>query len=253
MQADLSGSQLLAARARALLQCGAIALGLSAFEEDSVIVKLVRHGTSKANTGEMDPQVVGDFRIPLADIGHEQALSAGAAIGAEFLRGALIYTSPYLRARQTLQGLLDGARVPSGPGQVRVYEDPRLREVDHGYASVRDQQEMRETHGWFYYRYSGGESPADCFDRTSGFLEGLMRQVPRKNADHVLIVTHGLTIRCFVMRFLHLTVEQFEEILNPGNGDIITLANRDTLQDTQFTWGHWAVAGLRLDEHAPNQ
>ena len=36
--------------------------------------------------------------------------------------------------------------------------------------------------------------------------EGMMRQVLRKNANRVLIVTHGLTIRCFIMRFLHLTV-----------------------------------------------
>ena len=47
--------------------------------EDRVLIKLVRHGTSKANTGELDPQVVGDFRIPLADVGREQARAAGAA------------------------------------------------------------------------------------------------------------------------------------------------------------------------------
>ena len=29
------------------------------------------------------------------------------------------------------------------------------------------QTELRRTHGWFYYRFHGGESPADCFDRTS--------------------------------------------------------------------------------------
>src|SRR5262249_46656619 len=71
----------------------------------SMIIKLVRHGTSKANTGEMDPQTCGDFRVPLADVGQEQARAAGAAVGADFLRAALIYTSPYLRARQTLRCL----------------------------------------------------------------------------------------------------------------------------------------------------
>jgi len=217
-----------------------------------VIIKLVRHGTSKANTGELNPQIVGDFRIPLADLGREQARAAGALIGAEFLRGALVYTSPYLRAHQTLQGLLEGAGLPNDPGQLRVYEDPRLREVDHGYADISQQQEMREKHGWFYYRFSGGESPADCFDRTSGFLEGMMRQVLRKNAERVLIVTHGLTIRCFLMRFLHLTVEQFEVIRNPHNCDVITLSDKSDIRDPQFIWGHWSVAGLRLDERAPS-
>ena len=76
-----------------------------------------------------------------------------------------------------------------------------------------------------------------------------MRQVERKHSERVLIVTHGLTIRCFVMRFLHLTVEDFEKIQNPDNCDIVTLADRSTLEAPPFTWGQWGVAGLRLDPH----
>ena len=37
---------------------------------------------------------------------------------------------------------------------------------------------------------------------TCGFLESMMRQVIRKQEGRATIVTHGLTIRCFVMRFL---------------------------------------------------
>ena len=36
--------------------------------------------------------------------------------------------------------------------------------------------------------------------------------VSSNRAERVLIVTHGLTIRCFVMRFLHLTVKDFDTI-----------------------------------------
>ncbi len=218
-----------------------------------MLLKLVRHGLSKANTGEVDPLVCGDFRVPLSDIGIEQARTAGSKIGPEFLSSALVYTSPYLRARQTLHGLLEGAGLPIEPGKMRkVYEDPRLREVDHGYGDIKLQQEMRERHGWFYYRYSGGESPADCYDRTSGFLEGMMRQVQRKNIEHVLIVTHGLALRCFVMRFMHLSVEEFERIHNPSNCDVVTLTAKAALENPQFTWGQWGVAGLRLDP-SPHQ
>jgi broad specificity phosphatase PhoE len=213
-----------------------------------MLLKLVRHGLSKANTGEVDPLVCGDFRVPLSDVGIDQARAAGARIGAAFLSAALVYTSPYLRARQTLHGLLEGAGLPIEPGKMRkVYEDPRLREVDHGYGDIKSQQELRERHGWFYYRYSGGESPADCYDRTSGFLEGMMRQVQRKNIEYVLIVTHGLALRCFIMRFLHLSVEEFERIHNPSNCDIVTIAEKQTLDNPQFTWGQWGVVGLRLD------
>ena len=40
-------------------------------------------------------------------------------------------------------------------------------------------------------------------------------EVQRKNIEHVLIVTHGLALRCFIMRFMHLSVEEFERIHNP--------------------------------------
>src|SRR5262245_39139311 len=113
----------------------------------SMIVKLVRHGESEANVGSADPRVVGDHHVGLTDRGREQARAAGRLIGPDFITGCLLYRSPYLRACQTLEQVLAGAGVE--PGTIRVYEDPRLREVDHGYADVRQQQAMRQLHGWF--------------------------------------------------------------------------------------------------------
>lgn len=205
-------------------------------------IKLVRHGQSRANVGEVDAKDVGDHTISLTEAGEVQARKAGAILGRDYLDGALIYCSPYQRTRQTLSCVLEGAGLK--PDAMRVYEDPRLREVEHGYAEWEAQQTRRRTHGWFYYRFEGGESPADCFDRTSSFLESLMRQFERKAAERALIVTHGLTIRCFVMRYLHLTVEQFDELANPGNCDIITLAEKSTMKDPMFTSGRWGVTGL---------
>src|SRR5688572_18761579 len=206
-------------------------------------IKLVRHGESLANVGTLNPAVVGDHTIPLTPVGHEQARRAGQAIGPGFLDGALAYCSPFLRARETMAGLLEGTGVRRDT--VRVYEDPRLREVEHGYADVPAQQDLRRKQGWFYYRFHGGESPADCYDRTSGFLESLMRQAERKRADRVLVVTHGLTIRCFVMRFLHLTVEEFDMMANPANCDVITLGPREAVETPMFVSGRWGVSGLR--------
>ncbi len=205
-------------------------------------IKLIRHGQSRANVGEVDAKDVGDHTISLTDEGQAQARRAGAMLGRDYLDGALVYSSPYQRTRQTLSCVLEGAGLK--PGAVRCYEDPRLREVEHGYAEWEAQQTRRRTHGWFYYRFEGGESPADCFDRTSSFLESLMRQFERKAAERALIVTHGLTIRCFVMRYLHLTVEQFDELANPNNCDLITLAEKSTMKDPMFTAGRWGVTGL---------
>jgi broad specificity phosphatase PhoE len=213
----------------------------------SLTIKLVRHAESEANIGLVDPLRVGEHNVPISEQGKAQALATGRTIGAEFIHGALLYCSPYLRAHQTLDGILAGAGFDAASAvSQRRYEDPRLREVDHGYESVEGQDELRRTHGWFYYRYRGGESPADCFDRTSNFLESMMRQIERHHAGRALVVTHGLTIRCFVMRFLHLRVDEFDRIDNPCNGDVITLGEHVRLGECAFTSGWWGVRGLRL-------
>jgi broad specificity phosphatase PhoE len=204
-------------------------------------IKLVRHGQSRANVGEVDAKDVGDHTIGLTERGEAQARAVGQQLGAGFVKDALVYCSPYTRTRQTLRHILAGA----GCEDARVFEDPRLREVEHGYAEWEAQQTRRRTHGWFYYRFEGGESPADCFDRTSSFLESLMRQVERKGAQRVLIVSHGLTIRCFAMRFLHLTVEQFDELANPDNCEVITLAEHASLENPDWRCGRWGATGLR--------
>ena len=215
----------------------------------ALTIKLVRHGESRANTGELVAHAVGDHAISLSERGHQQARQVGSELGADFVRRALVYVSPYLRARETLQGIMAGSGLTDPEqAQLRIYDDPRLREVEHGYEPIAPQEALRRTHGWFYYRFRGGESPADCYDRTSGFLEGMMRQVLKKSSTRVLIVTHGLALRCFVMRFLHLKVEEFEKIHNPSNCDVVTLADRTTLDTPQLTWGHWGVVGLRMDQ-----
>jgi broad specificity phosphatase PhoE len=161
------------------------------------------------------------------------------------VKNSLIYCSPYTRTRETLACLLEGAQINTRTGMT-IYEDPRLREVERGYADESAQHNLRERHGWFYYRHDGGESAADCYDRTSAFLESLMRQVKRGAQKDVLIVCHGMTLRCFVMRFLHLSVEQFEDMMNLDNGAIVTLAPSSSFKNPQFQNGSWEVDGLTL-------
>ncbi len=208
-----------------------------------MIIKLVRHGESLANVMGDGSMSLADHRIPLTDAGVRQARAAGEKLGADYLQGALIYTSPFLRAHQTLTALLEGAGMAESKLSVR--EDPRLREVEHGYCDVREQHCLIETHGHFYYRYKGGESPADCYDRISSFLESFIRSLQKTDSQKALIVTHGLALRVFVMRFLHLTVEQFDQIANPSNAAIVTISHATNLHDCMFVSGKWGVEGLR--------
>jgi broad specificity phosphatase PhoE len=213
-----------------------------------MLIKLVRHGESQADVGKKNPLRFGDHTIGLSEKGKRQAREAGQRIGADFLKGALVYHSPFRRAVETLDALLEGAGIPEEA--VRTYEDPRLREVDQGYSNWADVQPPRKLDGWFYYHFDGGESPADCYDRTSGFIDSLMRQAERKQAERALVVTHGLTIRCFVMCFLHLTVAQFNQMSSPANCDIITLGPREVIKQPVFSTSRWGVSGLRIRDNS---
>lgn len=212
-------------------------------------ISLVRHGESESNIGIHDHSAAGDHKVCLTVSGMTQARRAGFLLQEELQAAeddrTLIYCSPYRRTRQTLEHMLLGGDVSKPP---RVFEDTRLREIERGYGDSEEQQALRPIHGYFYYRYAGGESPADCSDRISNFLESMMRQVARKKPDNVVIVTHGLSIRCFVMRFLHLTVEQFESLDNPDNCDIITIDLKENIETPVFTSGRWAVEGIKLRE-----
>ena len=215
---------------------------------DDLTIKLVRHGESRSNVKQDHVWDVGDANIALTERGHEQAREAGKELGAAFLKDALIYASPYRRTQETLAGILEGAGIEAA--KIRVYEDPRLREVEPGYAATNPEQkkEKAPTHGWFYFRYDQGESAADCYDRTSAFMDSMFRQIERKKAKHVLVVTHGLTLRCFVMRYLHLRVADFERMANPKNCAIVTLERNRSGEKGPFCTDRWRCHGVEIAE-----
>ena len=229
--------------------------------QDFFIVRLVRHGESTQNTGEVDFQEVGDHNISLTAKGEDQAFQLGRKIGYDRLKAALIYHSPYLRTKQTRKQMLLGAGFSEAEvEEVPSYEDLLIREVEFGYGDVDAQLANRNIHGYFYYRFEGGESPAGAYDRITGFIENLWSQVKRKfrfefirrllrlQPREVFVVGHGLSHRLFVMRWLHLTVEQFDTLANPDNCDVITIAPVKWLKDPQFVCGKWGVTGLRFRE-----
>lgn len=210
------------------------------------MICLVRHAESKQNTGEVNTTEIGDCNVPLSDNGILQSMALGRRIGPKAMRDALHYSSSYLRCIQTRKYVLEGAGCLDIEN--KVYIDPRLREMCFGYNKTKDdvsaEKELRKIHGWFYYRMNGGDSPADVYDRVSTFLESLKRQVKRKKNKNVYIFTHGITIRSFVMRFLHLSDKDYAEMDNNNNCDVVTIAHAKELTAPQFTRGKWGVEGL---------
>lgn len=178
---------------------------------------LIRHGESEGNEDRTIYQKKPDHKLVLTAKGQEQADKAGDELK-ELIRGESIhyYISPHERSRETWRGL-----VVWNVG-TKMYEDPRLREQDWGHLRSPEEtaklQKERYEYGTFYFRFPNGESGADVYDRVTTFLDTLHRDFQRDDyPDNAIIVTHGLTIRLFIMRWFHKTVEEFESWDNPGN------------------------------------
>lgn len=184
---------------------------------------IIRHGQSEGNVDKTVYNHTPDYAVNLTPTGKTQAIEAGvkikSIIGDETVG---FYVSPYYRARQTYQGLITSL-TPSF-----TKEDPRLREHEWAAKLIGDsklQEEKSADHfGVFYYRFNHGESGADVYDRLSTFLETLHRDFKKPDyPKNIVIVGHGMANRIFLMRWFHLTVEQFELLANPKNGEYYIL------------------------------
>jgi broad specificity phosphatase PhoE len=180
---------------------------------------------------------VPDYKIPLTEVGKQQSVEAGKLLRGKlqfggFLRDRLaVYVSPYLRTRETWQNMKLGMDVPSYNIE-REREDPRLREQEWGNLGTSGGSEKvefdRNNYGTFFFRIPLGESGADVYDRCTGFLDTLYRDFENPEFPrNVLIVLHGFSLRVLLMRWLHLTVEEFETMKNPDNCQMFQLHKYD--------------------------
>lgn len=186
---------------------------------------LIRHGESAGNADDSNYVTTPDYALNLTPKGRQQAIEAGEAlqgiIGSE---SVYAYVSPYFRTRQTF-ALIE--RVISA-NISRSIEDPRIRELDWGHLRYPDDNEgivrERNDYSTFYYRIKDGESGADVYDRVSTFLETMYRDFKKTGyPENSLIVTHGMTLRLFLMRWFHWSVEEFENLRNPKNCQIVVM------------------------------
>ncbi|XP_042475275.1 phosphoglycerate mutase-like protein AT74 [Macadamia integrifolia] len=204
---------------------------------DNILPKriiLVRHGESQGNLDGAAYTTTPDNQIPLTPHGIEQARLAGERIHQFVSDGGVsqnwkvyFYVSPYRRTRSTLREI--GRSFPRNR-ILGVREECRIREQDFGNFQVEERMKAtksaRERFGRFFFRFPEGESAADVFDRLSSFLESLWRDIDMKRIVHhqrcdeeinLIIVSHGLALRVFLMKWFKWTVEQFENLNNFNN------------------------------------
>ncbi|PHT57693.1 Phosphoglycerate mutase-like protein AT74 [Capsicum baccatum] len=201
---------------------------------------LVRHGESEGNVDESVYTRVADPKVGLTEKGVIEAEECGRKMREMIEKNdddddwkVYFYVSPYKRGIETLRNLalsFERSRIAG------VREEPRLREQDFGNFQDREQMKIekavRARYGRFFYRFPNGESAADVYDRITGFRETLRSDIdigrfqpPGQQSPNMnlVIVSHGLTLRVFLMRWYKWTVEQFEGLHNMTNGGMIVM------------------------------
>jgi broad specificity phosphatase PhoE len=177
---------------------------------------IVRHGQSAGNVARDAAELAGlpvidiehrDIDTPLSDLGKTQALALGQWFGElpGDRRPEVILCSPYVRARETTQLLLEAARIDGK--SVRVRMDERLREKEFGIldrltvhgirAKFPELSDQRSHVGKFYFRPPGGESWCDVILRLRSLVEMATRE---HGGQRVLVVAHQVIVNC--MRYL---------------------------------------------------
>jgi broad specificity phosphatase PhoE len=207
---------------------------------------LVRHGESAGNVDKKVHLTHADHAIPLSEKGRGQAFQAGVGLGRHFLKTIdpdfpekiRMWVSPYLRTQQTADELHLGIeRVLAGTG-VTVDIDRRehinLVEQQFGlfdgipdedlaktfpleYAHYKKQEDFE---GRFWAQMPMGESRYDVALRVHQAFGTFHRDNERHGINKCIIVSHGVTLRAFVMQWLHLSPQWFEKERNPKNASI---------------------------------
>lgn len=191
---------------------------------------LIRHGESMQNTGENFDIKLPDHKVYLTEEGKKQADSAGKFLKEFVLEknidtsNATLWVSPFTRTRQTAQIINSYLNIKD------VKEDITLIEQRYGLFSDNPIEECRkrfpdqfelydryyQNDGKFYAKLPQGESPYDVALRMKQFIETIFRDL-EEGKDTLFIVSHGTTIRAFLLNWFHYAPEWFNSEPNMGN------------------------------------
>jgi broad specificity phosphatase PhoE len=218
---------------------------------------LVRHGESEGNvaatlaheTGaHVIPVPARDADVELSDTGREQALALGRLLaGFPDESHAAVWSSPYLRARQTAE-----LAVTTGGWQTPVLVDERLRDRELGIldmltslgveARLPEEAERRRWLGKFYYRPPGGESWADVALRLRSLLTDLDHRHPGQS---VMLVCHDAVI--LLIRYILEGLTE-RELLDIAAASSILNASVSRFVRPDGT-GPWQLESFNMADH----
>ena len=204
---------------------------------------LVRHGESEGNVDPNKYMTIPDHNIRLTENGIQQAINAGKEIKKIINDEPLnVYVSPYMRTKETWKGIKKGLN----RNNIILEFDPRIREQEHKIFKTKEQRinvfKEQRKFSKFFYRFGNGESGADVHSRVCSFLNELaIKRVVFKERKDYLIVSHDITLSSILMKFLNLSIEEFDQLIQPEKCAPIVLKTTDFKKvelDLENTFGN---------------
>lgn len=198
-------------------------------------ILLVRHGESEGNVDRTLTTRLPDHAVPLSERGLAQARGAGRFL-AEWFRlladgppaHIRIWTSPYRRTRQTAQAVgrcLEGyhcdlrEHINLCEQQFGLFDGIPDAELPRRFPNEHAHYARCEAHeGRFWARMPLGESRFDVAIRIHQVFGTFLRDADRFGIRDLVVICHGVSLRAFVMQWMHLSPEWFDREPNPGNG-----------------------------------
>ena len=219
---------------------------------------VVRHGQSAGNVALEEAEAEGlerldlshrDVDVPLSDLGRRQAEALGRWIAEQppEEQPTVLWTSPYVRARETAELALKAA----GLELPRVV-DERLREREFGAwdgltrrgitAAYPEESERRTQLGKFYHRPPGGESWIDVLQRLRAVLDEIRIDA---RGERVLLVAHQVVV--LLTRYVLEGMDERSVLDLDAQGEVVNCSVTYYLYDTEA--GKMALE--RYNEAAP--
>jgi 2,3-bisphosphoglycerate-dependent phosphoglycerate mutase len=214
---------------------------------------LARHGESVGNVAASQAEAEGlevipleprDADVPLSPVGVEQAEALSRWLQPRLSEFDSYWTSPYVRARQTLE-------IALGPDLATtvVFADERLRDRELGVldlltrtgvqARVPTEFERRRHLGKFYHRPPGGESWADVALRLRSFF----RDFGDTAGDRAFVMAHDAVVMVSLYVLLGLSERELLEFAQAnvvGNASVTQLEHVD---------GRFRLVGFGMVDH----
>lgn len=210
---------------------------------------------SRANVDWSENRKVADHAIELTETGKEQARKAGEFLAGYFrehLSGTpqptkiRLWHSPYLRTRQTADGVEETCRI-SRPGhpadgeswfldrkehfllheqQFGIFDGLSDEERAQQYpAETEHYEKCKKFEGKVWAKLPMGESRIDVARRMHQAFGTFKRDEEKHGIENIVVVGHGTTNRCFTMAWMHLGPEWLEKEPNPWNCSVRLIEN----------------------------